>query len=360
MNKAVEQRGFLLLDGALGTRIEELGHILPSELWSGGTAIDEPKIISEIHSEYINSGADIITSASYQMSHSILSRVLRYSELQSNDAMSRTVELALAARKHTLATSRPCFVAASLGAYGASLADGSEYSGYCSLDIPHLKDFHRAKLDNFTTSAAILQADYMAFETIPCLHEVKAIASLVAEYPKHIDSWLSMACRSGSALNSGAEIEDAVRYIEDAAGEVEGKTDQNMPDTLSTNAGHSESSSSTAECSNSLARGSSNLNNMAIGVNCTHPSHVESLLHIIKDTCHKDRIIVAYPNRGDEFDTSAHAYKLNTGYEDSQFAEMAVKWYDAGARVIGGCCKTNPSTIKAVKEALSNYSLVGE
>jgi hypothetical protein len=66
-------------------------------------------------------------------------------------------------------------VAASVGPYGAYLADGSEYSGRYGLSRPQLADFHARRL------AVLLESgpDLVACETIPCVLEAAAPADVL-------------------------------------------------------------------------------------------------------------------------------------------------------------------------------------
>lgn len=69
-------------------------------------------------------------------------------------------------------------VAASIGCYGAALADGSEYRGHYGDSIGHrgLREWHKERLDVLAGADGV---DFLLFETIPCLAEVRAVLSLL-------------------------------------------------------------------------------------------------------------------------------------------------------------------------------------
>ncbi len=359
----VDDHKFLVLDGALGTRIEQLGFELDPVLWSAGNLIRNPNLIMDIHKDYLNAGANIITTSSYQISYDGLLKVMNYNVQETDNLLLKSVELANRARNivnkdyNQLANLTPRLIAASIGCYGASLANGSEYTGKYDKSEQQLIEFHCNK---FRTLASSPHTDLIAFETLPCFNEVKAVTSLVANHRSEVTCWLSLACQSDSQLNSSDRIEDCIRYVEDAASEVEMFTEDtgliasstdNMSGGVDSESDGTTSASTVVTAENNLIN-NTNLSNLILGVNCTHPQHVENILQTITDFCKKDRILIAYPNRGDVWDSNSYSYCLNSGCSNPQFAELAVKWYDAGARIIGGCCMTEPSTIVAVRERL--------
>jgi homocysteine S-methyltransferase len=118
----------LVSDGGLATELEARGHDLSDSLWSARLLMDAPEEITAAHLAFFEAGAMIATTASYQASFSgFASRGLARGE--SARLMRRSVELAQAARDRAAGDGRTLWVAASVGPYGAALADGSEYRG---------------------------------------------------------------------------------------------------------------------------------------------------------------------------------------------------------------------------------------
>jgi homocysteine S-methyltransferase len=193
-------------------------------------------------------------------------------------------------------------VAASVGPYGAYLADGSEYRGDYGLSVAELMDFHRERMAVLASSGA----DLLACETIPCQVEGEALAALLAEFPA-ARAWLSFSCRGDE------EVADGGRFAECAA----------------------------------LANRSNQI--VAVGVNCTAPRYVESLLQIASGVTAKP--LLCYPNSGEAWDPLRHYWIGDTGVTD--FREPAQRWRAAGASLIGGCCRTTPEDIREIRIALA-------
>jgi homocysteine S-methyltransferase len=229
-------------------------------------------------------------------------------------------------------------VAASLGCYGAHLADGSEYTagGYRGVGVEQLTAFHAEKL----AALVATRPDAVAFETIPCVDEVKAVTALLSSSgvpdgpPGAPVAWVALACQSPELLNSGETLEDALRALEDP------------PSGAPLDVDH-----------------------VAVGVNCTDPRHVRAILRTMRDTCRRGRVLVAYPNLGETWEQApegsdgnssggggggAWAPVAGTCVAEAEYVALARGWYDGGdgATIIGGCCRVNPPLIAELKRAL--------
>lgn len=327
-----QTKEYLLLDGAFGTYLEDKGELLHSTLWSAGHLISSPEVINQIYQEYLTAGVDILTTASYQISYSQLLLSYQYSPEQTNKLLRYSTQLARNAILSNPFTSisHQKYIAGSIGCYGAHLANGSEYHGNYNLTSGQLFDWHKNKFQEL----ALSDVDIIACETIPCLDEVKALIRLIDHCPQNILSWISIACQSSTTLNNGDLIEDYCRIIED----YEPMTSHQY-----------------TSIDSNLYNDGKNCDRIALGVNCTHPRYIEDIIHTFKDFSHKDRPIVTYPNRGDIWDDQQHCYCDATGCCDEEFARLALRWHLAGAKIIGGCCRTNPTTLQTTKQTLEQY-----
>jgi homocysteine S-methyltransferase len=65
-----------------------------------------------------------------------------------------------------------------------------------------------------------------------------------------------------------------------------------------------------------------------------------------------NKSLLCYPNSGERWDAGARCWVEGTGVTD--FAEPARRWYAAGARLIGGCCRTTPADIATIAHSLRN------
>jgi homocysteine S-methyltransferase len=209
---------FLIKDGGLSTEIESNGHSLEGALWSARLLRDNPDAIAAVHRSFLEAGADCILTASYQATVAgFMAQGLSRSEAQGLIALA--VEIARHERESFLKTrasrNRPApLVGGSAGSYGAFLADGSEYRGGFALSREELADFHRER------AALLLDAgaDFLAFETIPCLEEGLAIAAMLRNDFPQAQSWIVFSARDNARLYDGTPFADVVAALEDYPG----------------------------------------------------------------------------------------------------------------------------------------------
>jgi len=296
-------RCLMILDGALATELERRGADLRDPLWSAKLLVEQPQLINAVHRDYFEAGADLATTASYQATfEGFAARGIDASE--ASRLMRASISLAGLARdefwsvaSNRVGRSKP-LIAASIGPYGAMLADGSEYRGHYAVSDAHLRDFHRRRLEVLTTAGA----DVLACETIPSLREALALVEVLAEFPTTV-AWISFSCRDGEQTHEGQAIAECAAQLHDCAQVV------------------------------------------AIGVNCTAPAHIGSLLRHLRSGT--DKPLIAYPNSGEHYDASGKHWHGEPGA--ASFASDARTWYEQGARLIGGCCRTTPADIRAIK-----------
>jgi homocysteine S-methyltransferase len=302
----LEQADLLVLDGGLATELEARGFDLNDPLWSARLLLDAPEAIYRLHYDYLAAGADCIISATYQATiPGLMKRGLP--EAEAADLLQRAVQLAREAREAFWADRRQRpgrlrpLVAASIGPYGAYLADGSEYTGRYDLDERGLLAFHRSRWHLLAGSGA----DLLACETIPSFAEARALTRLLAETGS-IPAWFSFSCRDGQHISDGTRLADCVAWLGDKEGVA------------------------------------------AVGVNCTAPRHIPSLIAEIRPLTKKP--IIVYPNSGEQYDASRRCW---TGVCDPvEYATAALMWRTAGASLIGGCCRTGPQHINQIRRRL--------
>jgi S-methylmethionine-dependent homocysteine/selenocysteine methylase len=313
-DQLLEGSGVVVLDGGLGTELERRGADLTDRLWSARLLADDPEAIVATHLAYYRAGAQVATTASYQATF----EGFKARGIGRDDAaklMHRSVELAIEARRRYRVETAPetaaapgsmrapatdLLVAASIGPYGALLADGSEYRGDYGLSVAQLRDFHRPRL----TVLAASGADLLALETIPSVDEGRALVELVDEQPD-VRAWLSFSCADGAHTRRGDPIEEGF----------------------------------------DLAERSPRI--IAVGVNCTEPIHVEELVRRAARRTAKP--IVVYPNGGERWNAPGRTW---SGPTDERFsgdvAASVDSWLAAGARIVGGCCRVGPDAIAEI------------
>lgn len=292
----------MILDGAMATELENYGCNLNDRLWSAKVLMENPELIKQVHTDYFRAGADCAITASYQASlDGYKERGL--TEKEAIELIKKSVELATRARDEFWSDSTDQFnrpkplVAASIGPYGAFLADGSEYKGDYSLNEDELVVFHRERIRLLIEAGA----DILACETIPCLLEAKAITKVLKEF-QGVYAWLSFSAKDEQNISNGETIASCAKWLD---GEEQ------------------------------IA---------AIGINCSSPKLITSLINEIKTQTTKP--IIVYPNSGEEYDAESKTW--NSMSSSEHFATSTKEWYKAGAKIIGGCCRTTPSDIEAL------------
>jgi homocysteine S-methyltransferase len=301
----LERQGVLLLDGGLATELEARGCDLNDPLWSARALIEAPDLVRQVHFDYLEAGADCVISASYQATVDGFVRRGRGEE-EAVELLLRSVRLACQARDAFASTPagrkrlRP-LVAASIGPYGASQADGSEYTGDYDLDEGGLIAFHRRRFEVLSGSGA----DLLACETIPSRAEARALTRLLRDTPE-VRCWFSFSCRDGVHLADGTELRAVAAEL------------SAFPQVL------------------------------AVGVNCTAPRFVPSLIGEIRRVT--DKRIVVYPNSGETYEAEGKVW-LPSG-EAIDFAQASEEWHGLGATLVGGCCRTGPRHIREIRERL--------
>ncbi|MFF8451028.1 homocysteine S-methyltransferase [Streptomyces leeuwenhoekii] len=288
--------GTLVLDGGMSNQLESAGHDLSDALWSARLLADRPEAVVAAHLAYYEAGADVAITASYQATFDGFAR-RGIGRERAAGLMTLSVDLAREAARRTRAA-RPLWVAASAGPYGAMLADGSEYRGRYGLTVAELERFHRPRLEVL----AAARPDVLALETVPDTDEAAALLRAVRGLG--VPAWLSYTV-AGDRTRAGQPLEEAFALAADVD-EV-----------------------------------------IAVGVNCCTPEDVPRAVETAARVTGKP--VVAYPNSGESWDAGARAW---TG--GSTFTAGRVRaWREAGARLIGGCCRVGPETIGQVARAVT-------
>ena len=328
--RALRRRRVAVLDGGLGSELERRGADLRRErLWSARLLQDDPALLVQVHAAYLAAGADVVSTATYQFSFAPwLARGL--SRRDAGALLRRGVALADQARREApapaVAAGRARQVAATLGSYGAVLGNGAEFTGEFGVGPRELQAFHAERLEHLLcdqagAAYASVRPDWVAFETVPSLAEVRAICAAVAAHPllgarpRRADAprvWLSLSCglRGADRLNSGEPVLEAVLAARDS-------------------------------CVLQL-----------IGFNCSAPALIAGLVRLVEP--HLGPLgLVLYPNKGETYG-GADGQWAGEPASDDDFAAMAASWAELSDKVclIGGCCRTTPETMAKVAAAL--------
>jgi len=282
----------VILDGGLSNALEDRGHDVSGELWTARLLLDAPEEIAAIHREYFRAGAELATTASYQASVEGF-RKLGLEESEARDAVRRSVAVAREVRDELATDGHQRYVAASVGPYGAVLADGSEYRGRYGLSPQQLRDFHGPRLEVLASASP----DLLAIETIPDTDEAEVIVELLDDVG--LPAWVSYSVQ-GLRTRAGQPLAEA------------------------------------------YAVAASSRWTTAVGVNCCAPADVLPAVRLAVEVTGLPA--VAYPNSGEVWDPKARHWVGRRGVDPG----LAPSWVKAGAAYVGGCCRVGPADIAAL------------
>ncbi|MEU8462330.1 homocysteine S-methyltransferase [Streptomyces sp. NPDC029003] len=273
-------RRAVLLDGGLSNQLTAQGNDLSGGLWTGRVLAERPDQVEAAHTAYAGAGAEVLITASYQVGHD-------------PGLLERSVTVADRAAR---AAGHEVWVAASVGPYGAVLADGSEYRGRYGIGAGALADFHRPRIE------ALRGADVLALETVPDTEEAEALLRVLAGTGAR--AWLSYTVADGRT-RAGQPLDEAFALAA-AAPEV-----------------------------------------VAVGVNCCDPADVLPALRAAASVTAKP--LLAYPNDGSVWDAATQTWHPPA----APVPWDVPAWRAAGARLIGGCCRVGPDDIAALAPHLT-------
>ncbi|MDR6977838.1 homocysteine S-methyltransferase [Streptomyces sp. 3330] len=292
--------GAVVLDGGMSNQLESAGHDLSDELWSARLLAEQPEAITQAHLAYFEAGANVAITSSYQATfEGFAKRGIDQDEAARLLALSVELAQEAARQARNKGLVHPLWVAASVGPYGAMLADGSEYRGRYGLSIAELERFHRPRLEVLAAAAP----DVLALETVPDADEAEALLRAVRGLG--VPAWLSYSI-AGDRTRAGQPLDEAFALAADAD-EV-----------------------------------------IAVGVNCCAPEDAEAAVATAARVTGKP--VVVYPNSGEVWDAVARAWSGRSTFT----AEQVLGWRESGARLIGGCCRVGPEAVASIARTLTS------
>lgn len=290
----------VVLDGAMSTPLEKLGADTNNDLWTAKALIDNEELVYEVHKMYFEAGADLIITDTYQANVQAFEKV-GYSEKEARNLIKKAVKIAQKARDdYENRTGKHNYIAGTIGPYGAYLANGSEYRGDYELSVEEYQQFHLPRIEELVNA----EVDILAIETQPKLDEVLAILELLKEkYPQQ-KVYVSYTLSDDDTISDGTPLPRAIHALEDYSQVI------------------------------------------AVGINCVKLELVEPALKNMKEIT--DKHLIVYPNSSAVYDPKSKTWSQPK--TSVTFEELIPNWYEAGARIIGGCCTTGPKEIKAVAD----------
>ena len=286
-----------LLDGSLSYPLEKQGYDLNKKLWTGDALINDPNVIKKIHKDYLVAGVDFISTSTYQISYRVL-KEMGYNLNEIKDIFKRSVDLVQDAIEETK-IKRKVKIVGSYGPFGASLSDGSEYTGKYKTSDEIIMSYH---IDNMNIIKE-LDIDIVLYETIPCLREIEILSKVVEEYKKEV--WISFTCNKDLEFRDGTSIMKACKIL------------------------------------------SSIENISTIGINCFSPLLAEKAIKKLKKNSNKK--ILIYPNSGEIYNNKDKDWYGEKYFDNS----MIKKWLALSPDIIGGCCRVGFEDIQNMRKEIN-------
>lgn len=288
----LDEHSLVTLDGGLATELERAGANLDHPLWSGQVLRKQPELITQCHQAYFEAGAQVATTASYQLTREGMQRA-GLNPVDFDSLVKLSVSLAREAAPES------GVVAGSVGPYGAMLNDGSEYTGGYDLSAAALEAFHLPRISTLVSAGV----DVIALETFPSLAEAEAAVAVVAAV-SDVPCWVCFSCRDSDTTAAGDALEACARTLRH----------------------HPQVS--------------------AVGINCVAPEVAIGAARNLSASV--DLPVIAYPNSGERYDASHCTWDEQPS--ELGATEISRELVAAGATVIGGCCRTDPCWISAARK----------
>lgn len=287
-----------LLDGSMSFPMEQLGYNLKNKLWTGMALISDPDIIKNIHKDYINAGADYISTSTYQVSYDRLQN-MGYQSSEIKKVFQRSVDIVKEAIKESR-SKKEIKIVGSFGPFASYDPNASEYVGKYNSTDDEIKNFHLNNINIIEET----DLDIILYETIPCLREIKILSKILSQTNKEI--WISITCNENIEFRDGSSFKEACKII-------------SQIDQITT-----------------------------LGINCFSPLLVEKALKKLKKYSNKKTLV--YPNSGEKYNPKDKYWSGK-----NEFNNLMIKnWLSLSPDIIGGCCRVGYNNIKKMREEIDS------
>lgn len=287
-----------LLDGSMSFPLEQLGYNLKNKLWTGMALISDPDIIKNIHKDYINAGADYISTSTYQVSYDRLQN-MGYQSSEIKKVFQKSIDLVKEAIKESR-SKKEIKIVGSFGPFASYDPNASEYVGKYNSTDDEIKNFHLNNINIIEET----DLDIILYETIPCLREIKILSKILSQTNKEI--WISITCNENIEFRDGSSFKEACKIIS----QIEQIT--------------------------------------TMGINCFSPLLVEKALKELKKYSNKKTLV--YPNSGEKYNPKDKYWSGK-----NEFNNLMIKnWLSLSPDIIGGCCRVGYNNIKKMREEIDS------
>ena len=287
-----------LLDGSMSFPLEQLGYNLKNKLWTGMALISDPDIIKNIHKDYINAGADYISTSTYQVSYDRLQN-MGYQSSEIKKVFQKSVDLVKEAIKVS-GPKKEIKIVGSFGPFASYDPNASEYVGKYNSTDDEIKNFHLNNINIIEET----DLDIILYETIPCLREIEILSKVLSQTNKEI--WISITCNENIEFRDGSSFKEACKIIS----QIEQIT--------------------------------------TMGINCFSPLLVEKALKELKKYSNKKTLV--YPNSGEKYNPKDKYWSGK-----NEFNNLMIKnWLSLSPDIIGGCCRVGYNNIKKMRDEIDS------
>lgn len=294
-NEILKQNNPLVMDGGLGTEILRRGYETTLPLWSAEILIQNPQIVKEIHKDYIKAGAQIIITNTFRTTE----RTLRKKGLKGK-AKELTILACKLARKAITETNpkHEVFIAGSI----APLEDC--YSPETTPKDKDLRIEHLAYAKDLKAGGV----DFLILETMITWREL--FYALEAAKKTNLPVAVSLCCNDKLQLLSGEPLFEIIPKIK-----------KYKP--------------------------------LFVGVNCTSQTIANQVVAYLKSITN---IPISVYAQGDGIPDKYQGWKFDNQKQLEIYIESAKEWVKNGAKIVGGCCGTNPDYIKRLSREIKNIN----
>ncbi len=279
----------LILDGAMGTELQRRGANTLLPLWSAEALVLSPDLVRQIHQEYIRAGADIITANTFRTTR----RTFVRTGLPDRSQRLTNIALGLARQARDTFRDREILIAGSIAPLEDCYRPDLVPSGQV-LEEEHGELAHRLAEGG---------ADFLLLETIGTVREATAACKAAAATGKEVV--VSFLCNEQGDLYGGEPLKEAVEAVAPS-----------KP--------------------------------TAFSINCVSPRVMEKA--IAKLCAASSLPFGVYGNVGRPGEEQGE--KLVCDVNEAEYSAYALRWFERGASIIGGCCGTTPAYIKSLSEVL--------
>ncbi len=290
LRSAIEKHSLLILDGAMGTELQRRGVDTGLPLWSANALLVHPEIVQQIHTDYIDAGANIITANTFRTTR----RTMKRGKLPDRSQQLTRMALEVAHKARDARPEHGVLIAGSIApledCYRPDLVPGEN----------ELQDEHGELAERLAAGGV----DFIIAETMGTIREAMAVAAAAIATGKEVI--VSFICNTKGELYSGESLSDAVAEI-------------------------------------------MKLTPTGISLNCISPHHLHSPLATILQVgrSHCDLIVGVYGNIGIP-ESEKTGWEFTQDVSEKEYASFASDWIHAGATMVGGCCGTTPEYIRVL------------